>query len=88
MNGNGNFGYCRACRQQIKWIKTAAGKTMPVDPLVTPYWPSEGASGKIVTPEGAVVSCEFTGPRDTAKLGFVSHFATCPAADRFRRGKK
>ena len=82
---NGNYGTCRACGQQIMWIKTTAGKAMPVNPLATPYWPAEGAAGKIVTPDGSVVSCHFDGTRENAKFGYVSHFATCPAAGSFRR---
>lgn len=84
----GSYGFCRSCGKQIMWIKTTAGKSMPVDPTVRPYWPADGAAGKIVTSQGEVVSCNFDGPRDAVQFGYISHFATCPAADRFRRGKK
>ena len=57
---------CKKCNAQIEFIKTTAGKFMPVDiePRVT-----------IVTDKGEV------------KTGRISHFATCPAADEFRRKK-
>lgn len=56
---------CRAkeCRATIYWIKTSAGKAMPVDCEV------EGGQEPNAHEDG---------------LG-VSHFATCAAANRFRR---
>jgi len=54
---------CRGCAQEIDWVKTKAGKLMPVDiPAVT-----------VVTKEGEIV------------MGQISHFATCPKADLFRK---
>lgn len=29
---------CRGCKAEIYWIKTPAGKAMPVDPDGTPHW--------------------------------------------------
>lgn len=35
----------------------------------------------IVTPNGAVLSCELQGePRAATGLGYIPHWATCPAA--------
>lgn len=76
---------CRACGAEIIFIKTKAGKQMPCDPVPVPYWPRDGGSGRIVSMDGRVVSCDLDGPRDKARFGRVSHFATCPAAGRFRR---
>lgn len=76
---------CRACGANLIYIRTAAGKHMPCDPPLVPYWPREGAPGKIVTMDGRVVSCDLEGPRDKVRFGRVSHFATCPEAGRFRR---
>jgi hypothetical protein len=56
---------CSGCGQAIYWIKTEAGKNMPVDT----------SRCVVVTPEGKTVS------------GHISHFATCPKAAGFRRGK-
>lgn len=49
------FGTCRNCGCQIMWVKTKAGKNMPVDPTMISYRrPGAGvkAKEKIVTPEG------------------------------------
>ena len=47
-----SLGKCRGCGAGVYWIKTKAGKAMPVDPDGT------------------------------------SHFATCPKAANFRKGRK
>lgn len=79
-------GICRGCGAEILWIKTADGKSMPCDPEQVTYWEKSGAAGKIVTPNGQVISCEFDGdPAKATGIGYVSHFSTCHAADRFRR---
>lgn len=54
---------CKSCRARIIWLKTAAGKNMPVD-------------ADTVEPDHD----EF----DAAK-GHVSHFSTCPDANKHRR---
>ena len=79
-------GKCRGCGAKILWIRTAAGMNMPCDPEQVTYWERPGSTGKVVTPNGQVISCEFEG--DLAKatgIGYISHFSTCPVAGRFRR---
>lgn len=79
---------CRGCGRPIIFVKTIAGKQMPCDPRLVPFWRKAGASGKIVTIDGEVVSCELDGPRSTVSgCGYVSHFSTCPNGDVFRRKK-
>ena len=79
-------GKCRGCGAKILWIQTAAGKSMPCDPEQVTYWEKPGAAGKIVTPNGEVISCEFEGdPAKATGIGYVSHFSTCPDAGKFRR---
>ena len=83
-----NKGTCSGCGAEIVWIKTAAGKTMPCDPMPKRYWQKDKASGKVVTVRGNVISCEFEGDPDTMSgLGYISHFSTCPKAGEFRRKK-
>lgn len=85
----GSYGICKACKKQILWIKTVSGKSMPCDPLVHLYWAKEKAAGKIVTPNGEVVSCELTGdPNAATGYGYISHFSTCTHSDKLRRSKK
>ena len=47
-----NFSTCRSCGASMIWIKTTAGKSMPCDPGLTPYWERPRAAGKVVTPNG------------------------------------
>jgi hypothetical protein len=76
---------CRRCGRPIVWITTPKGKLMPCDAQAVMYWEKPGAPGKVVTTTGDVVSCEFTGQGPPTGCGYVSHFATCPGADEFRK---
>lgn len=78
-----NMGQCRTCGARIMWIRTKAGKNMPVDPELVDYRKAAGGKERIVTPEGDVVAgerCKAEGQPDGH--GYISHFATCP---NFRR---
>lgn len=78
-------GNCRGCGADIVWIQTTAGKSMPCDPEPVIYWAKKGASGKVVTPNGEVISCVFEGDINKATgIGYISHFSTCPEAGSFR----
>ena len=73
------FGTCRNCGCQIMWVKTKAGKNMPVDPTMISYRrPKE----KIVTPEGEVVCADKVSSESAEGFGYISHFATCKARNR------
>lgn len=79
-------GKCRGCGKEIIWIRTASGKSMPCDPEEVVYWAKDKAPGKVITPSGEVVSCTFEGDISQATgMGYVSHFASCPSAKKFRR---
>ncbi len=79
-------GRCRECGALIVWIKTTAGKSMPCNADPVAYWAKPKAPGKVVTPNGEVISCEFSGvPNDVTGYGYIPHWATCPAAKRFRQ---
>lgn len=79
---------CRACGAEIMFLKTVKGKTMPVDVEPVRFTEGEGGKEKFVLISGEVVNGR-TDPGG-AYEGYVSHFATCPEADTFRkrRGKK
>lgn len=80
---------CRACGAEIGFIKTVAGKTIPVNPEEVAYEQKAGGSLKIVTPNGEVLSAERPAdPQKATGIGYISHFATCPEADRFRKARK
>lgn len=79
-------GRCRGCGTEIIWIKTASGKSMPCDYDPVMYWQKDKALGKVITPNGEVISCVFDGDMDKATgIGYISHFSTCPQATSFRR---
>lgn len=79
---------CKACMAVLVWITTPAGKSIPCD--ATPRYYIEKprvGSKKIVTPNGQVLSCEYTeDPSKATGVGYVPHWATCPYADRFKTG--
>lgn len=79
---------CRGCGKPIAFIKTINGKSMPVDPEPINFIP-EMDYDKFVLMDGTVQrgqAAEETVKTET-KIGYRSHWATCPAADDFRRKK-
>lgn len=77
---------CRGCGASIVFVESVAGKMIPCDPKLIPYWGVQGGRHKIVTPNGEVVSAELRGEIDKATgIGYISHFATCPAASQFKK---
>lgn len=79
---------CKGCGAEIIWIRTLGGKSIPCDPEQVTYWEKAKAKGKVVTPNGEALSCEFSGELNKATgVGYVSHWSTCPCADQFRRKK-
>lgn len=76
---------CKACGAEIVWIATPR-KRMPCDAEPVTYWERKGAPGKVVTPNGILLSADFDGePQSATGIGYVPHWATCPAADQFRK---
>lgn len=83
---NNSFGHCRGCGQSVLWIRTKAGKNMPVNPTLHNYKSDPDGKEKIVTPDGRVVTGTIIEkPQDANKVGYISHFATCRNAKNFRR---
>ena len=66
---------CKACQKEIVFLGTRSGKTMPVDVDSLPPVDKRSITENIPV--------EFD-----AKRGHISHFATCPEANSFRRKKK
>lgn len=84
-----NITKCRACQAPIIFIKTVAGKTIPVNPEEVAYEQKAGGSLKIVTPNGEVLSAERPAdPQKATGIGYISHFATCTNPDFFRKPRK
>ena len=72
---------CKGCGKPIIWI----GK-IPCDPEQIIYRQEKKGNLRVVTPNGEVMSAVLSDNPSTATgVGYISHFATCPQADRFRR---
>ena len=82
---------CRGCGKQIAFIKTISGKSIPVDPERIAFIP-ETDYEKFVTEDGLVKrggkASEGSKHYMPFEYGYRSHFATCPAADSFRKKNK
>ena len=76
---------CRGCGAEIDWIRTRAGKNMPVDPEPV-FVAVDDGSEVFVTDEGEVIHGRAVPTNDgSAEVAFVSHWSTCPVAGQFRR---
>lgn len=81
-----NFGQCRGCGGRVLWIKTKAGKNMPVDTVIHYYRKDPDGKEKIVTQEGNVITGTIVDtPEEADGMGYISHFATCPKARNFKK---
>ena len=78
---------CKGCGARVIWLQTANQKMMPCDPHSVGYKEREKASGKILTQDGRIESCDFTN-EPGAPTGHIPHWATCPKAEEFKRRKK
>ena len=80
---------CRECGRPIVWVRTRAGRSMPCDPGLRIYWAAEGAPGKILTPQGDLISCTLEGDERTGSgVGYLPHWGSCPGAETIRRQTK
>ncbi|MGL5676826.1 MAG: hypothetical protein ACRDDX_10465 [Cellulosilyticaceae bacterium] len=76
---------CRSCKQKIEFMKTTAGKLMPVNPGVLFVHPHPKGKTTIVTFSGEVVrGVKVSHEDEITKVGQETHFATCPNASKHR----
>lgn len=54
----GQFSQCNRCGARIMWVKTKAGKNMPVDPQFVDFKKIKGGKERLVLPNGEVVAGE------------------------------
>lgn len=73
---------CESCRAPIRWAQTEKGKLIPID-----YEPVRGGNLLLVAldPRDAPLARPATAQDSDTLERFVSHFASCPNADRHRR---
>lgn len=74
---------CRSCDQKIEWVKLKSGKNHPVDLDYIAH--DEARDGdRLVTDGGNIIVVDLSNSFPNIK-GRISHFATCPQADDWRR---
>lgn len=81
------MSYCRGCGREIEWIRTTAGKNMPVDPEPVSVIES-GGTDRFVTDDGTVIIGRSATREEESRdlpVAFVPHWKTCPNAGEFRR---
>ena len=81
------MSYCRSCGAPIVWIRMKSGKMMPVDAAEKHYWNDPQGKDSVVLESGEVIRCSLKGEGEAAGRGFVSHFSTCPNANKHRKGR-
>ena len=80
---------CRWCGADIAFIKTIAGKSVPVDAECVSFSPNEKGPCLFVMPDGTTKRGFKTNEeKGDSEFGYVSHFATCPEAGKFRKARK
>lgn len=80
---------CRGCGAEIIFITTGENNGIPCNPEPLKYWLDPEGRERIVTTDGKVVRAELEGmPGFETGTGYISHFATCPMADSFRKSHK
>ena len=76
---------CRSCDAEVRWVKTAAGKWMPLD--VEPS--AEGNVQLCMVGGEEIATVLGAGDRAAAQLEqislYVSHFVTCPHGKQWRK---
>ena len=81
---------CKYCGAEICFIKTANGKSMPVDPEPITFLP-EDEYEKFVLMDGTVKRGVAVEGADSGirplEIGYRSHFSTCPYAEEARQHK-
>lgn len=78
--------FCKSCGEPIYFIRSVGGKYIPVDAETRLFKRSLDGPDQIVTREGDVLRCVLdVAPEEAEGVGYLSHFATCPAAAAWRR---
>lgn len=89
MTQNPKTTACRACGARIMFLKTAAGKTMPVNEVAVFFRKEETGKGLFVQGDGTTARGTLVDAMEQGDgFGYISHFATCTNPDFFRKPRK
>ena len=78
---------CRRCQKEIAFIQTVKGKSMPVNPTSIYFVPAGGPNTYVMLDGTVQRGREPQYADKNTQIGYISHFATCPDADKFRKRK-
>lgn len=81
---------CKGCGRPIGFVKTPAGKHLPVNPRPIYFEPDPKGDLWLVNYRGEIVRCyeiQPPGIYDPHTVGYMPHWPTCAAADRFKKQK-
>lgn len=79
---------CRACGRNIVFIRTESGKAMPCDYAAIAYTPLHDGPDVFYTADGKQHRGRVSTPVIGANIGYRPHWATCPAAGRFKAAQR
>lgn len=74
---------CKSCNAPMVFITTKKGKSMPCNAKLVRFDFEAGGPALLVTEDGEVVRGRIS--KTGADEGYISHYATCPHANEFRR---
>lgn len=84
---------CKSCGASIIWLRTPNRKWMPANEGLVPYKQCEDGKDYVVDDLGNLIRCnilekdELPPGQFPTGLARIPHWATCPAAAKFKRGK-
>ena len=82
-----NVTKCRGCGAPIVFVTSAQGKSIPCDAQLIRYRANQAGHDYVVVEGEGLVRCDLDFEGLPTGMARISHFATCPYSDRFRRKK-
>ena len=80
--------YCRGCGAEILFFRTETGKTTPVDAEPVPFKKDGHGPEMFLMADGTACRGRRCDAFEADQTGHISHFATCPNAESFRKKRK
>ena len=82
---------CRSCGAPIVWLRTPTGSAMPCNPELVDFWHTAQGEERFVTEDGRTLAGSRSQPglfSPDPRKGYIPHWATCPHADKHRKGRR